>query len=447
MSAPCDPKWLGLATRLYAATLCLYPAALRRAHGQEMRQVFRDRCREAVDGRRGLAGLFLLELLPDTVASAASAQWNVGIGEPQRRHLLAIAVLGLSLLWLLFQDSLSDRLLGVTYRTQNTYYTVRAARILAREEQQVRGLADVLARDPSPAAKAQAAYLYRSLYGARMRYSYSAATQDAEGAILAARAIDGTEGDLGLIRGVLADDGDRATAALDGVVDPAQQGWVAAARAFACLPQAGCNRALQLARLTAIEPDNGYGWSLEFRRAIGAHDDFSAGAALSRIAAARYYDDHLGRIRREILSSSLARMPSDAEARAAVAMRVADVSALGTEDFADDVRRQCSLRDRGALRPSWAKAHPESGSDCLRVARLLTHSTSRFDVWRGWALLAERDPSPEVQSAFERAQQAYLQNGTGIGYTRKGEGNVWKPWSTAQWNDWAKTIASGADPS
>ena len=46
-----SPLWQRLAEGGYALVLNLYPRRTRERHGEEMRQAFRDRCREVCAGR------------------------------------------------------------------------------------------------------------------------------------------------------------------------------------------------------------------------------------------------------------------------------------------------------------------------------------------------------------------------------------------------------------
>jgi hypothetical protein len=437
-----DPKWIGLALKAYDACLPLYPREVREAHGEEMRQAFRERCREVARGQRG-AWQWFGELAPDLLGSAARAQWEGAVGGQRRHHGLALAMLMLSLVLLGLQDTVSAGLLDWAFRTRYAYLSNQVAQTKTAEESRVRGLAERLSEDPSPESKAQAAFLYRTLYSSSL--FYSAAAQDAMSAVMAARATDDSQGEVVFDRfflgEALAADGDAAKAAIDAIGPPAK-GWIAAAAFLSCLPSAGCDQALARSRLTSLEPDNAYGWSLEFKRAMHAHDEAGAHKALAGIAASSYYDDHFAEIQHEILGSSLTLRPEDAQIRAAVARRLADGAYYGTADFASDARLQCSRREAGQAPPTWAESHPDSEAGCLHLARLLTRSSGPFDVLRGWALLAQRDASPRTAEALDRARTSYRAQSTAIGSTPL-DNHRYLPWSDAQWNDWAKATYSG----
>jgi hypothetical protein len=52
------PAWHGVAESVYGMLLHLYPRSVRERHGEDMRQAFRDRCREVSDGRTSAWRLF-----------------------------------------------------------------------------------------------------------------------------------------------------------------------------------------------------------------------------------------------------------------------------------------------------------------------------------------------------------------------------------------------------
>jgi hypothetical protein len=443
MSPRRDPKWIDLALKAYDACLPLYPREVREAHGEEMRQTFRDRCREVARGQRG-AWQWFGEMAPDLIGSAAKAQWDGALGQQRGGQGLAVAMLVLSLLLLVFQDTVSSRLLDLTFKTRYAYFNKQAERIRSAEEGRVRGLADALAGESSAGSKAQAAFLYRTLYSSSL--FYSAAVDSAGKAVMAARATDEGQGQVVFDRLFLGEnllmDGKSATVALHGV-GSVDKGWIAAAAFQSCIPSAGCKPALAVARLTALEPDNAYGWSLAFKQAMQSNDGAGVRNALERMASARYYDDHFAEIRREVLGSALRLSANDAEARAAVARRLADGAYLGTYDFVKDARFQCSRRDPGQSPATWAESHPESEPGCLQFARVLSRSRNPFDALRGWTLIGQRDASASTRSALARARANYSASVTGVGSTHEAGSSRWEPWSDEQWTDWARAKYEG----
>jgi hypothetical protein len=427
MSARPDPRWLPAAEWAFNALLHLYPSSLRREHGDEMRQAFRDRCREA-RAQRSPAQLLFFELLPDTMHGIADAHWHEDSGEARRWQLLALAMLLLASGWLLFQGPLSAQLLDWEFQAKYAIQNARQARAMAIEEAQIEEFAGLLAKEDSAASRAQAAYLYRGLYDARQFFLiYGQSEIDDDGGRWAAYQ------DVVPAYGVAA--GTAATASFS----EGREGWVAAAAAQACMSESGCDRSRAISRLLALEPRNAYGWALAFKQASVAHNEQGMRRALAGIAASTSYDDHLGAIRAAIFASASRLLPQDEDARAIIAKRVVESRWIDTAGFTHDARLQCSLRTttaapRTAL-PTWVESHPGSEADCLRIARLFTESASPFTAFRGEALLAQRDAGPRQKAALERAQQFYFAS-MQVGVQLLGE-RRWRPWTSAEWNRWA----------
>jgi hypothetical protein len=417
-----------MAERAFSALLYLYPPALRREHGDEMRQAFRDRCREA-GAVRAPARVLLFELLPDTVHGISQAHWHEGAGESRRLPVLAMAVLLLAAGWLLFRGPVSAKLLDWQFQAKYAVQNARQAQAMAAEEAQVSGLAQLLAQEDSAASRAQAAYLYRGLYGSRQFFLIYGQSE-----------IGDAEPRWAAYQDVVPAYGDAAARAAAATIRDGEAGWIAAAAAQACLTHSGCNRAGAISRLLAQEPRNAYGWSLAFKDANLAQDDPGMRRALAGIAASTFFDDHLGDIRAAIFASAARLLPQDEDARAIVAKHVAQSRWMDTADFTSDVRLQCARHTTMAApriaRPTWAEGHPGSEADCLHLARLLAESGGAFNAMRGEALLAQRDPGPLQKAALERATQFYAAS-IDVGVTRLGDDHRWKPWTSAQWNHWA----------
>jgi hypothetical protein len=430
MSARPDPRWLPVAEQAFSALLYLYPPALRREHGDEMLQAFRDRCREA-GAVQSPASVLLLELLPDTVHGIADAHWHEGAGETRRWHLLAMALLLLAAGWLLFQGPLSAKLLDWQFQAKYAIQNARQAREMAAEEAQVAELAGLLANEESVASKAQAAYLYRGLYDARLTTFF----------IYGASEIEDAEARYGALRDVLPAFGEAAWQTSTASFQEGQSPWIAVAATHACLSENGCDRGLAISRLIAREPRNAYGWSLAFKEASLAQDQRGMRRALAGMAAASSFEDHLGDIRAAIFASSARLLPQDEDARAIVAKRVAGSRWIDTTEFRHDVRLQCALRSTElAPRPApatWAESHPDSEADCLHIALLLAQSGSPFNVLRGQALLAQRDAGPVRKAGLERARQFFNDSRSDLGVTHLGDDRHWLPWTSAEWNRWA----------
>jgi hypothetical protein len=432
-----DPAWIRLAGRVFAACLWLFPESLRQAHGEEMRQVFRDRCREVAGQPRRIAHLLFAEMLPDTVASAGSAQWSTGIGDPRRRHRIGLAILMVFAGWLLFQDRLSRFVLDWGFEAQYWVTNQLEARRLGAEERAVRGVADALVAQQGAESAALAAYLYRGLYTHRLgvwaagenRGRYPGRVYRAD-------------------FGPLTADGARATRAVATVLATPQPAWLATVAVQACAPSAGCDRNAAIAALVRAEPDNAYAWSQAFKAASLAGDAVGKRNALARMAGARYFDDHLGAIRSALFAATARLAPGDAHARAAVAEHAAWASRAETDDFDHDARIECLSERFGATRPTWPQSDPGVAADCLRFARLMAASDSPFNARLGWSRIIASAPSPGAEAAMARAK-ALERLIWRIGATHRpvsgkpGRFDV-EPWNDAQWNAWAASWTPGA---
>ena len=66
------PKTIALSEKVYRTLLCLYPPAHRRIYGEQMRQLFRDQCRDAWRTGRSLGLMKVwLRVLPDLGKTSA----------------------------------------------------------------------------------------------------------------------------------------------------------------------------------------------------------------------------------------------------------------------------------------------------------------------------------------------------------------------------------------
>ena len=87
-----DPRWIVVAERAYALLLHLYPAAFRRRWGVEMRQGFRDRCREIGDGHR-LPLAQALALFSDLMLGAGREQYGAFERATAMKRMLVVGLL------------------------------------------------------------------------------------------------------------------------------------------------------------------------------------------------------------------------------------------------------------------------------------------------------------------------------------------------------------------
>ena len=431
-----DPAWLRVADRVFAACLWCFPRALRQQHGTEMRQVFRDRCREVAGQPARIAHLLFAEMLPDTVASAGSAHWSAGVGEPQRRHgfafLMLLALGGI----LLFQDEASRFALDWGHEAKVRIAHRREVSRLAAEEAQVRSLADALAAERSPASGALAAYLYHALYGNRIGMWV-------EGENLAMHPREYYGSDLGPLR----EDGARATRLVGRLPAGPTAAWVVAAATAACEPAAGCDRAKAVARLVATEPDNAYAWAQAFKLASLSGDARATRDALSHMAVARHYDDHVGTIRGALFAAARRWAPDDPHAQAVVARVVSEAGRGDTSDLAHDARVACNSEPKRDELRGWMASDATIAADCLRYARLLAASDGPWNAWLGWREIARRDPSAQASQAFAQAKR--LAGAAHVGASPRAGGadaqgrTYFYAWDDAEWNRWATVWTPG----
>jgi hypothetical protein len=432
MSAPRDPAWVVAAARFYDACLWLYPRALRDAHGDEMRQAFRDRCREVARGRR--SGLqFAVELAPDLFGSATRAQLDAGRGNDARviPGLLILVGLALALatqplwsgsavngmkavesIWLMWReqrevsraDAVLQRLSGELVATKSPDAVATAALLQQARAEQVRWYAAPLLGEPSWDANAQPHTLY-----------FSEAAADASQ--LAGRVAAGHA-----------------------------QAPALAIAAQACTIRGGCKVDFVIGRLLAAEPRNALGWMLAFKRASQRGDDAAMQAALQGAAAADYYDSYKARVYALLQRQLAASGEVDAETSAILAEHVTRMRQVPTADWHNDLRSRCSFGNWPTPPTTrWLDAHPESRAGCLRVAGVLAGSTNDLEasLW-GWRQLrrVHAPITPEGVRAMRDA--AWLQRvALRAGIHPDVQGHGWTPWTASDWARWNASWAAG----
>ena len=432
MSRRHDPSWIQGAETLFAACLWLFPKALREAHGEEMRQAFRDRCREVARGERSAFRVLALELFPDTLRSAGAEQLSATFGDEMRpRQYWALGLLCCAAVALLWHDSLTRYTLDLAFRAKYAMRNLSDARTAIEQEAQVRRLADSLMAGDSLQSRALAAYLYRSLYTGR--------------ALLVAYPEDqGGASSLGVLRA----DGDRATAAAAGVLAAHADSYPLSVAVQACAPAAGCDRAGAIRRLLERDPDNAFGWSLAFKWAAQHQDAGAMRQALTGMAAAHRYEDYQGRIGRDLFAATADLAPGDAELLASSVRRFGEARYSATEDFHDDVRYACTTASNvdDTYRSRWLDANPDARADCLRVAVLLADSTDLWGARWGWQQVQARQTEAQARAqAGEHLRDATWLARKGdqtFGAARQADGR-WRDWQAAEWRQWATSWQPG----
>lgn len=426
MSRAPDPRWIGLACRVYSACLWLYPGALRQAHGEEMLVAFRDRCREVAAGRVPAWRVFGMELFPDLLRSATGAQLELGVGPHQRRAFGGLIVLCVLAIALLTQSQWSGVTTQALASLKSNWLMMREAREYARHRDAVVSFAAKLASRPEPESRALAAFLHRTLYDqSALPYAFA----DERGAR-----------DMRVLN-----QGEQATALAAPLATPSSDAYVLSVAVRACDIHAGCNRGRAIQQLLIRDPDNAFGWMLAFKWASLRADEQGMALAVEKLGGARYFESHNGRIQHDLLAAAQQLAPGDTDLLADIANEAFLVRQVDTEDFRHDLRLQCSASGPSqAANPRWIDRHPESQPACLHFARLLTGSTDLFSKLWGWQLLQRAGAISDEAQRAARSDAFWLfdQELSGFGVIR-GEGRTWSKWTDQDWQRWAGSWQAG----
>lgn len=433
MSPTPDPRWIGLACRVYSACLWFYPASLRLAHGEEMLLNFRDRCREVASGQVSAWRAFGVELIPDLLRSATGAQFDLGIGPYRRRAFGGLIVLSLLAVALLTQPQWSGTATRGMNQVGRLWLMAREAREMKRHERAVGSLADELEGRGDLQSRALAALVHRVLFDQReFRYLFS--------------------DDGGWTNPRFADAGARASALAGPLLGRAADAYTLSMAAQACAIEAGCNRDLAIRRLVAIDPDNAFGWMLAFKWAAQHQQPERMAEAMTRIGQAHYYENYIGRIHRDLFAAAQRHALADVDLLADVASDARLIARVDTSDFVHDLRFQCKPRkDQPAAEPRWVETHPEAAPACLHLARLLLRSTDLFGA--NWARNRLQQAGITVTAADEQLMRDAFwlawQDQRGFSVTRNADGRGWVAWSDANWLLWSESwrVGDGQIPS
>ena len=425
MSAPRDPKWIALALRAYDACLPLYPREVREAHGEEMRQAFRDRCREVARGQRG-AWQWFGEIGPDLIGSAARA--HAECGRSSDGQLLAgVLLLALLAIALGTQSRWSIATTDAIKAAGHGLDVARAARDWNHEREFVRETTDALLAQGDPESRAVAALLQRAQFD--QRWSDPALWQDAGGPA----------------RMHLPDAGAQATALAAPLFTGRASLGALAISAQACAVEAGCNEDLAIQRWLARDPDNAHAWMLAFKRAARKGDEAGMQAALAGVGKARYAQSHAALVQRTLFARVVAAHPGDAEAFADAFAQFRAMRGVLTDDLPDDMIVRCSLRPRLHGKWRWLDTHPEARQPCLHLAGLLAGSSDAFFAQYGWRQLqrAGIDMSPARARALRDAAWLYQDVYWRVGGETTTAGVPARPWTLEQWTRWSVAWAPG----
>lgn len=253
-----DPWWLRLVDRLYAVLLHLYPRDFRQAWGDPMRQALRDRCREHAQARRSPARWLCAELLPDFASSVGREQWTTFQEDTtmKRMSVLTMLLLGsVALLWWSQASSFGSRWLfmGAEWIRDQERRALESAFVdyrvdvvrtaLASASADERAVAPLFAQMQGPWTTDPVVDLLPRDVQAQLVVSTAAGRHNRLGSFLSA---------------------------------------------------ASCRDPAALARLQAVEPDNGAVWALTVTCRRQAGDTVGARAAMRRLARSPRYDSRSG---------------------------------------------------------------------------------------------------------------------------------------------------------
>lgn len=417
-----------VAQSLYDACLWLYPKELREAHGDEMRLVFRDRCREVVRGERSAFKLFVLELMPDTLRSVGEAQLSASFGQMQPRQVWLIGLLCFSLLGLVFRDGLSGALNDQVFKAKNAWQQRAWLAEIANRQDSARRLAEALTASGGAENKALAAYLH---YSIQADFLGLAETDTRYAALKAPMLADGT----------------RATALATGLLmdDAGIYPLVLAVRS--CDPSAGCDRGAAIGQLTRRDPENAYSWSVALAWAAANDDDDGMRRAIVRMAQSRYFHNYHERIYRDLFRAVRSAAPGDIESFESILSHYRPTIWEGTYSIRFGVFSTCRIRsaDNTNSAPLWLEEHPDLRPDCLRIAKLLSGSTDVVSASWGWRMVytSETDPQARQIAKIQLRNHYWLQRHFRPGINPHDKDYGWDPWNLGEWQQWEAAWAPG----
>jgi hypothetical protein len=425
MTAARDPAWIGWALKAYGACLWLYPRALREAHGNDMRQAFRDRCREVARGERAAWRTFLAELTPDLLASVARAQADDGRSTGDARVLPGLLLLALLATALATQPRWSPIAADGIHAVGHGIDVIEAAREMNHQRDFVRQLTASLQARGDAESMAVAALLQREVFDQRsLPWPFWEAGQP--------------------VRVTNADAGATATALAAPIVTGGAPLAALSIAVQACSTAAGCNEDMAIGRLLARDPDNAIPWMLAFKRAARRGDTLRMQAAVDGVARARYADSHMADVQRALFREITTTQAGDARAFADALDHFRATQWALADDFVRDLRLQCSLRPHGDSPRRWVETHPDSRPACIHLAGLLAASTDAWASSYGWRQLrlAGVALTPERIAAMRDASWL-AGRATRVGGDWAGPGTPFIPWSLQDWTRWNTAWAPG----
>jgi len=411
------PLWQRLAEGGYALALNLYPRRTRERHGEEMRQVFRDRCREAADHRISAWRLLGAELAPDLATSLVGAH----LEEPFMPRI-RIAIVGFALLacaWL-FQDAISKRFLDAWFTARLHYQNWSDERAYARDEAQVRAIASQLAAKPDAMPRALAAYLFAT-NAVNRRYAESS--------------VIGTPERIALEP--LADDAKEAARLLAALSASPTAGSARVSLAT-CRMLEGCEPGAYASKLVQLDPGDAYGWSQLFKLHSAAGNQAAAMQDLAGLARATRYDDGMHAAWHAMWLAATQAANGNAEVFGALGRQLLGPSAgIPDQQYEYDVKFRCSLNRYSGKSPRWLRYNLADRPECRAAAVLFASSSYPWESRWGWNWLDRKEPSARTAAGVRAAEQRMRDLGMFGGSIDDPKTHAWHPWTDAEWMAWA----------
>jgi hypothetical protein len=412
VSAPPEPAWIALARSLYGAALRLYQEAFREAHGEEMRQVFRDRCREVARGERSALHVLGRELVPDLIGSLGRAHFMSGVPSDNARVIPGLVLLVVFAAALLTQPLWSYQVNTGIRSLKTLSQRLEGAWIMRTRAAHAEDVIAALVGKGDPQSLAVAAaveHANRAGHWAWM-YGMDRGEIDAQRAGMAARATA------------------RATQVIAG--RPPLPALAVAVQS--CRAEAGCDEDL------ARDGGNAASWMLEFRRASELGDEERMERALDGAAQSTFSDWRLSAVQAALFAPALdAGSPRRFEAAYSL---WSSAQYARHRSFHHSLMAHCSLGEPATWNPHayWIHRHPEARAPCLRLAGVLAKSGSLHESEWGWRQLRRSgiELTPERVSQMRDAEWLRRYGGTWPGRWVHANGRAWTPWDGAEWRRW-----------
>lgn len=265
-----DPKWISQADRIYGGFLYLFPSAHRKEFGPWMRQAFRDRCREVARGEQSIFRILAAEIVPDLLLGAGREHVTSNFGEINRKHMVALSLLGCLSLWALFHEPINKQLFDLAEASQRKAKEIKDNYRFKKYQSRLQEMSEWLVKeDGSPKAKALSAYL--KMY------------------------IDDKKS-VALIRQVESEHADIRTFAI---------------AELACSRVKNCEISELVSELTQQAPQNAYVWLRALNVAISNKDEIGERYAIKKIAESSYVESYVAGIENELINLADKFSPND----------------------------------------------------------------------------------------------------------------------------------------